>query len=131
MVCLRVIVLCYRITFLWFCNQGFCNQRGALFVPDPVVLLDDAVLDTCTLSLNTVHAQAMLISPFCHWSVIVVFVDSLLSSISNMLYNFWSVGYYKNSTEISQLPSKETSNLLVASLSECSSFNPFFFFLQN
>ena len=31
MVCLRLILLCYRITCLWF-----CNKKGALFVPDPV-----------------------------------------------------------------------------------------------
>ena len=31
MVCLSMILLCYRITCLWF-----CNKKGVLFVPDPV-----------------------------------------------------------------------------------------------
>ena len=35
-VCLNVMLLCYRITCLWFCNKRFCNNKGALFVPDPV-----------------------------------------------------------------------------------------------
>ena len=34
MVCLSVILLCFRIT----CLQ-FCNKKGALFVPDPVFLI--------------------------------------------------------------------------------------------
>ena len=37
MVCLNVI-LCYRMTCLWF-----CNKKGALFVPDPVLLMHPAV----------------------------------------------------------------------------------------
>ena len=36
MVCLSVILLCYRMTHLWFCNKRICNKKGALFVPDPV-----------------------------------------------------------------------------------------------
>ena len=36
MVCLCVILLCYRIICLWFRNERFCNKKGALFVPDPV-----------------------------------------------------------------------------------------------
>ena len=28
MVCLSVILLCYRMTCLWFCNKRFCNKRG-------------------------------------------------------------------------------------------------------
>ena len=28
MVCLSAILLCYRITCLWFCNKGFCNKKG-------------------------------------------------------------------------------------------------------
>ena len=33
MVCLSVIVLCYRITCLWFSNKRFCNKKEVLFVP--------------------------------------------------------------------------------------------------
>ena len=36
MVCLSVILLYYGIACLWFYNTGFCNKKGALFVPDPV-----------------------------------------------------------------------------------------------
>ena len=39
MVCLSVILLCYRITCLWFCNKRFYNKKGMLFVLDPVFLL--------------------------------------------------------------------------------------------
>ena len=39
MVCLSVILLCYRIACLWFCNRRFCNKKAALFVLDPVYLL--------------------------------------------------------------------------------------------
>ena len=39
MVCLSVILLCYRITCLWF-----CNKKGALFVPDPVYLSKKLIL---------------------------------------------------------------------------------------
>ena len=35
-VCLSVILICYRMTHLWFCNKRICNKKGALFVPDPV-----------------------------------------------------------------------------------------------
>ena len=31
-----MIVLCYRITSLGFCNKRFCNKKGSLFLPDPV-----------------------------------------------------------------------------------------------
>ena len=37
MVYLSVILLCHRITCLLFCNKKFCNKKGALFVPDPLV----------------------------------------------------------------------------------------------
>ena len=33
---LSVILLCYRISCLWFCNKRFCNKKGALFVLNPV-----------------------------------------------------------------------------------------------
>ena len=33
--CLSVI-LCYRITCLWFCNKRFCNKKEVLFGLDPV-----------------------------------------------------------------------------------------------
>ena len=36
MVCLSVILLCYRIICLWFCDKIFCNKKGTLFGPDPV-----------------------------------------------------------------------------------------------
>ena len=36
MVCLSVILLCDRITCVWFCDKRFCNKKGAFFVPDPV-----------------------------------------------------------------------------------------------
>ena len=36
MVCLSVILLCYRITCLWFCNKRFLCNKKALFVPEPV-----------------------------------------------------------------------------------------------
>ena len=36
MLCLSVILLCYRITRLSFCDKRFCNKEGALFVLDPV-----------------------------------------------------------------------------------------------
>ena len=36
MVCLSILLLCYRITCLGFYNKSFCNKKGALFVPDPV-----------------------------------------------------------------------------------------------
>ena len=36
MVCLSVILLCYRITCWWFCNKRVCNLKRALFVPDSV-----------------------------------------------------------------------------------------------
>ena len=37
LVCLSVILLCYRIPCLWLCNKRFlCNKKGVLFVPDPV-----------------------------------------------------------------------------------------------
>ena len=37
MQCLSVVLLCYRIACLWFCNKGFlCNKKGVLFMPDPV-----------------------------------------------------------------------------------------------
>ena len=36
MVCLSVILFCYRITCLWFCNKSSCNKKEVLFVPDPV-----------------------------------------------------------------------------------------------
>ena len=34
--CLSVILLCYRITCLWFCNKRVCNKKGVLSVPGPV-----------------------------------------------------------------------------------------------
>ena len=37
MVCLSVILLCYRITCLWLCNKRLYNKKGVLFVLDPVV----------------------------------------------------------------------------------------------
>ena len=36
MVCLSVILLCYRIPCLGFWNERFWNKEGVLFVPDPV-----------------------------------------------------------------------------------------------
>ena len=27
-ICLSVILLCYRITWLWFCNKRLCNKKG-------------------------------------------------------------------------------------------------------
>ena len=30
MVCLSVTLLCYRITYLWFCSKRVCNTNGAL-----------------------------------------------------------------------------------------------------
>ena len=37
MVWLSVILLCYGIACLWFCNRRFlCNKTGVLFVGDPV-----------------------------------------------------------------------------------------------
>ena len=36
MVCLSVILLCYRMTYLRFYNKRFCNKKGVLFVPGPV-----------------------------------------------------------------------------------------------
>ena len=37
MVCLSVILLCHRITCLWFCNESICNKKqgGVLSVQDP------------------------------------------------------------------------------------------------
>ena len=32
MVCLSVILLCYRITWLWFCNKRFCNKKGGCYL---------------------------------------------------------------------------------------------------
>ena len=32
MVCVSMMLLCDRITYLWFCNKRFCNKKGALFV---------------------------------------------------------------------------------------------------
>ena len=32
MVCLSVVLLCYRITY-----SQFCNKKGVLFVPDPCI----------------------------------------------------------------------------------------------
>ena len=37
MVCLSVILLCYRMTCLWFANKRFCKKK-ALFLPNAVFL---------------------------------------------------------------------------------------------
>ena len=36
MVWLSALLLCYRITCLWFFNKRFCNKKEVLFVPDPI-----------------------------------------------------------------------------------------------
>ena len=62
-VCLSVLLLCYRITWLWFCNKTFCNKTfcnktGTLFVKDSVfsyflfiyfVTIDSEVTISCLL----------------------------------------------------------------------------------
>ena len=35
--CFGEILLCYKNICLWFYNKRFCNKKGGLFVPDPVL----------------------------------------------------------------------------------------------
>ena len=39
MVCLSVILLCYRITCLWICNKRVCNKKGTLYFLTCIYLL--------------------------------------------------------------------------------------------
>ena len=61
MVCLSVILLCYRITCWWFCNQRFCNKKGALFVLYPVYYIFCQSDKIISIILTHLHLMAVVV----------------------------------------------------------------------